>query len=74
MAIGNSIVEAATVIDRVADLGSTLDEAITNLLATVDRGGCVVARDGTLDTTTTGGQLFVELLKAVQGAVEELQP
>lgn len=73
MATRNSSAVAPTVVASIADLGSTQDEAVKNLLAVVDQGGRVISTDGRLDTSTAAGELFVRLLRAVQAAVGELQ-
>lgn len=73
MATRNSSAVAPTVVASIADLGSTFDEVVKNLLAVVDQGGHVISTDGRLDTSTAAGELFVRLLRGVEAAVCELQ-
>lgn len=71
MATRNSSAVAPTVVASIADLGSTFDEAVKNLLAVVDQGGHVISTDGRLDTSAAAGELFVRMLRAVQAAADE---
>ncbi|QIL73075.1 hypothetical protein G7048_23610 [Diaphorobacter sp. HDW4B] len=70
MAMQNSSAASVKVVDRIGDLGKSLEEFIANVLAAEAQGHHIVVRDGSFDTTTSSGQVVVGLLRGVQMAVD----